>query len=78
MCHEGYKGADCDLLAHWCEVPNCNGHGQCNQFGDCDCDIGWKGIFCDKVFFKHLNIKQLQLKLINILLAIICIKEQIL
>uniref|UniRef100_A0A915PKS0 EGF-like domain-containing protein n=1 Tax=Setaria digitata TaxID=48799 RepID=A0A915PKS0_9BILA len=48
ICHEGYKGPDCDLLAHWCEVPNCSGHGQCNQFGDCECDIGWKGIFCDK------------------------------
>ncbi|VDM47261.1 unnamed protein product [Toxocara canis] len=49
VCHEGYKGADCDLLAHWCEVPNCSGHGTCNQQGNCDCDRGWKGDFCEQV-----------------------------
>uniref|UniRef100_A0A915BMY1 EGF-like domain-containing protein n=1 Tax=Parascaris univalens TaxID=6257 RepID=A0A915BMY1_PARUN len=48
ICHEGYKGADCDLLAHWCEVPNCNGHGTCNQYGRCECDLGWKGDFCEQ------------------------------
>ena len=46
-CHEGFKGLECDIDARWCAVPNCNHHGQCDGNGECICDRGWTGEFCE-------------------------------
>ncbi|KAI6235988.1 Teneurin-3 [Aphelenchoides besseyi] len=46
-CHRGWKGSTCAERAV-CLVPNCNGHGSCDQLqGMCTCDRGWSGESCD-------------------------------
>ncbi|CAE1311576.1 Teneurin-a,Teneurin-4,Teneurin-m,Tenascin [Acanthosepion pharaonis] len=42
VCHNGWSGALCDMLA--CD-PRCDGHGFCNN-GTCICKTGWNGKHC--------------------------------
>lgn len=44
-CHPGYKGRECQLQRHECEVPDCGGRGQCKD-GRCHCAKGFTGDFC--------------------------------
>lgn len=49
MCHceEGWKGPECDIPEHDCQVPDCSGRGQCIR-GRCQCRPGWKGDSCEE------------------------------
>lgn len=45
VCHEGWKGAECDIPANKCENPTCNNRGQCIN-GQCQCEKGFTGPHC--------------------------------
>lgn len=45
-CEEGWKGAECDIPLHDCQVADCSGHGRC-VVGSCVCQSGWKGAACN-------------------------------
>lgn len=46
-CQEGWHGAECQLMSHQCEVPNCNQRGSCVS-GQCICQTGYQGKFCEQ------------------------------
>ena len=54
-CEEGWKGPECDIPEHDCQVPDCSGHGQCLA-GVCVCQPGWKGTFCEQGEWHYLFI----------------------
>ncbi|KAK6047183.1 EGF-like domain protein [Cooperia oncophora] len=41
------RGKECDVHAHWCEIPDCSGHGRCGDEGVCHCEKGWTGEGCE-------------------------------
>ncbi|KAE9412153.1 hypothetical protein Angca_009471, partial [Angiostrongylus cantonensis] len=47
VCRPGFKGKECDVHAHWCEIADCSGHGRCGDEGMCRCDRGWTGDGCE-------------------------------
>ena len=46
QCHEGWKGKECDIPRHQCEIPNCNANGVCVD-GLCVCATGFSGQNCE-------------------------------
>ena len=43
QCLEGFHGTDCSLF---CPIVNgkiCNGRGYCTEYGNCECQINWRG-----------------------------------
>jgi len=46
VCEECVASACGD--AHPCESVRCGAHGVCAEDGECECDIGWTGSFCEK------------------------------
>jgi hypothetical protein len=56
-CEEGWKGPECDIPEHDCQVPDCSGHGQCLA-GVCVCQPGWKGTFCEHGEYWYLLISE--------------------
>lgn len=46
-CHEGWHGAECQLMSNQCEIPNCNNRGTCIS-GQCVCQTGYQGKFCEQ------------------------------
>ncbi|WKX99660.1 hypothetical protein Q1695_014493 [Nippostrongylus brasiliensis] len=47
ICRAGFKGKECDVHAHWCEIADCSGHGRCGDEGRCHCEKGWTGDGCE-------------------------------
>jgi len=52
-CHEGWHGAECQLMLNQCEIANCNNHGTCLS-GKCVCQNGYQGKFCEQSKMKFL------------------------
>ena len=44
-CHKGWKGRECEIPEHECEVLDCNGNGRCID-GKCVCHRGFRGPHC--------------------------------
>lgn len=56
ICHEGFKGLECEMSAKSCLKPDCNGNGRCKSDGKCLCETGWSGEFCEQL--ECLDIKK--------------------
>lgn len=48
ICHEGFKGQECEISSNTCVQPNCNGNGRCMPYGQCECYQSWTGEFCEE------------------------------
>jgi len=47
VCHDDEDKNGCDISAKTCEkMNNCNGNGDCNNEGFCECNKGYFGADC--------------------------------
>lgn len=51
-CPETAKGDRCELPVS-CHIVKCKNNGECLHTGQCDCQNGWGGYFCEIATSKH-------------------------